>query len=603
MLSRKDKGMEDSQKLAQMDLPQWPLYEQTRISRSQQFIRSIRQPRFILHIMSTIAIVFIYIAIITFSARFSCSQNESQLCRIWWPLKLFLILWTAGAICHPGFASVGLMGGLFSFRRLTHILKHHGRAAWKAISMPLSILSTLAITLMMLVLYSIYDRMGGILFLSELFIFAFVGSTILQWLGATLYRLVGGSLVAINILFGFRLLLDDSSLPVAAMGIIVIIITAGIIVLLIKMFSPKKISIGMGRPPRHTSVITFPTADLKFGFNLSIFIIIIAAVGNAVADLTLPQKILSNKLAMEIIYFIGLLILIWVFTYFSRELQIFIGISSDLLAMRMSRMYCTVNDLSPGTETENFFKKLFVYSQQYTLMVIVGMITGIAICLMIFGKIGEHAGVILVASPLLVVYTTQFAYQVISSIKERFENTQPIYISDAMAIAHEIHSGAHYHGAAQFGFNDEQDRQLERQVIEYLSRTEEGQQVLIALRESGWLNDPRPLKLLSTILKYPKIMLAPAYGAFPNEIDWDQAVRIFFRDCRVLLLSLLITITLGAIMKQIFNFSKENTILLILGAMIPILLSMIADSKSRAAISTISGGIFKKLKSLRREAK
>jgi len=488
------------------------------------------------------------------------------------------------------------MGGLFSLKSLPHVIKHHGKTAWKAISMPVSILSTLTITLLIVVLYGTYGKMEGALFLSKLFISAFTGSMILQWLGATLYRRVGAGLTTINIIFGFRLLLNDSNLSVASKRAIVIILIVGIIALLIKMFSPKKISIEMGRPPRHTNVISFPAADLKFAFNLSVYIIIMAAVGSAVADLILPHKISSNKLVIAIIYFIGLLILVWAFTYISRKRQIFIEVSSDLLAMRLSRMYCTVNDLDPDTETENFFKKLSVYSQQYALLVIIGVITGVAICLIICGKMVADVGAILVISPLLVVYTAQFAYLVISSTKERFENVQMLFNNESMMIVHEIQSAAHYHGAAQFGFKDEQDRQLVRQIVEFLSKTEEGRQTLIMLRESGWLNDPRPLKLLPLILNPPATTLAPADGMPLNELDWRQSVRIVFRNFRVLLFSLLVTIILSAIMKKIFNFSKENAILLILGAMIPVILSMIADPKSRAAIATISGEIFKKLK-------
>jgi hypothetical protein len=386
---------------------QWPSGSQTDSLGIREAIQALLHRAVLMHIVRGIASIAAYIAVLNAPAILSPLPMDTLQQELWWPLKLLFLFGTGGAISRPGFASVGLLGGLIHLRHV-HARVRLGVPAWDAIKTPVNLVLTMLITLFMVSLYKVYAPNTDLVSLSFLYASAFLGSMLCQFLNAYFYRRTGASLIYVNILLTFRLFLMHSGLSNPAQWFILSVAMACTCAMLMKLVFPQMVPLEMGEPPRQPVLVPLPAVDTKWGVALSLTILIGAAIGDALFDLVIPPATVLSKWIVFTLSVIFLTAVAELFFRLNNRVGLWSTINPIFFAKRMSRIFWTVRHVAPGSPTARFLHLIVNRAQRLTMVMLSIAIIVPGLYAAGFRELNQNTALLLMMIPLLIVSTTQF---------------------------------------------------------------------------------------------------------------------------------------------------------------------------------------------------
>jgi hypothetical protein len=515
---------------------------------------------------------------------------------LWWPIKILLLIGTGGGIYRPGFASVGLLGGLI-YSGNSHRAIQNGVRSWLVVRNPINLLLTLFTAVAIGFLYKSIESDLDISSLLIIFAASLVGAILLQFLDFEFYKRTGASLISLNILMAYIHLLMDSNLPVIAMWLISGILLASVLAILVYMTNPKKVSVEMGYPPRQGVLVPLPRIDCSFARGLGIFTFIALMIGTALWDLAFPKSI---NLSPGSLFIIGLAL--WlagaeIFYRINSRITFLGDIDPLRLSKVMARQFWTISGVGTGRETEKFLKSLLHQAQRRDLIIVVSGVIGLIVSLLVFSAQDLKSSLLIVMFPLFVVVMAQFIYSAASAVSRMIKIvSQQVHAPMEITI---MATPQLYKGLAGMSLpiaESEREQRLIELVMKVLPK-EEREELARLWEETGLL---RGVPISRAVGKLIITSLKPSPGT-QKTIDIPAAREIMIKTMQELLLHTIVIFIIGAVAKKIFSISQENTILLIIGIIIPLAIpATVANRQFRTSFVTLFVALIKKLRGARK---
>jgi hypothetical protein len=576
---------------------QWPSINQAGTQGIRRHLRGLVSRALLTHCAIVLVILAAYIAILNLPAIFSPQPFAQMEERLWWPLKLFLLFGTGGAIYRPGFASVGLLGGLFLLNRI-HRAVQHGVPPSDVIRDPFNLILTFFVSALVVLLYAALQDGAGLPTLALFFASAFSGSLLIQLLNAQLHQRTGASLLDVNVLLAFYQLLRNSGLSLLVECLIGGVVLVCLAVMLVRMATPKMVLMDTGEPPRQGVLVAFPRIDIRWANLLSIMGIILAAIGNALWNLLFPEGSGVNPLIVFVVAAVIGLGAIEGLYRLNKYTGLITELDPILMTRLMLRKYWVLRDVEPGLPTVRFFERIEAYSQRWSMLILIAgwSLTG-ALVLRASGA-DMRTGIVVIIVAFLIVSFARFSYSVASSMYRVFELAgQQIEMpwrtrSTSVTQLHSIND------PSSSLWTVERSLRLSEALLNYLARNEAERQLLRKLLgESDVLNSTNPVTVVRKTLDIASsIDKAQEEEIIQSTLTTGSAVKIILKNLMELSLSIILTIIFFALGKMIFGISQENIILSLLGAMaalIPILVGiMVKKVTFRFAVSTLFSNLF-----------
>ena len=570
----------------------WPAYS----SQNPKKLRLLLQPfihlPFWKEILVIILLVCIYTILIVFiPALFPVEPVFELRSQLWWPIDLFLLIGTGGAILNPGLASVGLLGGLLLLHR-THRSIRSGVHSWNVVFNILNVSLTLFVCIGVALLYSIHAPVFTIVEIMIFTAIAFVGSIALQLISTELYKRTGTSLISLNLILSFYVLLIESTFTDIEIILFILIVATGIFSLLFFRSRNVNVPIESGEPPRSEVLEQYPSVDFVWLQKLSIFLVFGVIIGTALWNLIIPFNVpVVVVLAVSFIIMIGLAELLY---RLNLRLKFANEFDPYFLKRQMLRNYLTIRDVNPGSDTEKFFEEILRQSQRSGMIILLVVLISVGLFVSINLTTSWTTAKLLLLLPILLTFFTRHLHSFVASLFEIYSVSKQQGMSpmNANLMQRNLLRPAG-NKAVELEMNEER---MLRFIDNFFDLAEE-----IHLIEKGTsdeyskfykeiIDDPRVLILLKKLLKGSIIGTPIKTSDFHMPMTYERAWNIFMTTAKGALLQIFLIIFLCllivALLQQIFNISMslENLLILILGITIPFIINELRDKNFQRAI-------------------
>ena len=580
----------NGQQTQPLPLVHWPSMSQGEMRTAGQYFRGVFNKILMSHCGIIFIILSAYFVLQYLPSQLSSQHYSQAITRLWWPLKLCLLMGTGGAIAKPGFSTIGLLGGLVLLSR-GHRAVRYGVTPFEVIKTPLTVLTTLGAAILLVLVYAFVEK-ATFPALAYLFAAALVGSFIIQFLEAHFYRRTSASLMSINVLLVFVELLKSANFSFLVWMLVGgTVLVCGLVSLII-LAIPKTVLIDIGEPPRQGVLVSFSRLDLRWTYVQSILTLLLVAAFDALWSLFLPQGVGIHPSVVFLALAVFVSLVIVSANRMNRALGLVTDLDPVLTTRRMLRSYWVLRNVDPGLPTKQYFEKLQNHAQRLPMVIsiVACVVTGGIITL----KAGANVNVlpVVVATPFVIAHFADLFYHLPLSVYRVYERASrqiDLPWSSPLTSLMQLTQGAEQSTSM---WTPERSLRVAESLLDAIAIDETHRRALQQLlSESDVGSTTNLISVFRKTLELTGRIDREEERLILSRVELGSAVGIILKDLAELAISIVLIALFIALTQMIFRFSRENAVLLLLGAvaaLIPVLVGlMIRKAPFRMAIRTV----------------